>query len=110
MRLVNVYVYVTTLNDFNPRTREGCDIKRRGVNPFSYDFNPRTREGCDREHHRLLHVVHVISIHAPVKGATFWLHDPYTAQRISIHAPVKGATGQCQHFAMGYSRFQSTHP
>ena len=33
--------------DFNPRTREGCDagIHRRNVDPDN--FNPRTREGCD---------------------------------------------------------------
>ena len=34
--------------DFNPRTREGCD--RASSSLFrrdAYHFNPRTREGCD---------------------------------------------------------------
>ena len=78
-------------------------------------FNPRTREGCDGigilEYLRIF----VISIHAPVKGATWTRFKPKatrpyfnprtregcdfvvdgakaTALIISIHAPVKGAT------------------
>ena len=60
-----------------------------------HDFNPRTREGCDvdRVHKYLL--AHRISIHAPVKGATFWARSELDGiGRISIHAPVKGATTQ----------------
>ena len=34
----------------------------------------------------------VISIHAPVKGATLLPHEGEDMRRISIHAPVKGAT------------------
>ena len=34
----------------------------------------------------------IISIHAPVKGATGWLPTGKGRQTISIHAPVKGAT------------------
>ena len=35
----------------------------------------------------------IISIHAPVKGATLHLGDlPRLPRQISIHAPVKGAT------------------
>ena len=34
----------------------------------------------------------MISIHAPVKGATSGLRAVAAAVRISIHAPVKGAT------------------
>ena len=35
-----------------------------------------------------------ISIHAPVKGATYSYDPMVQAPRISIHAPVKGATAQ----------------
>ena len=35
----------------------------------------------------------IISIHAPVKGATGTLDDLRQVIGISIHAPVKGATG-----------------
>ena len=34
----------------------------------------------------------MISIHAPVKGATFWWWIQQCVKFISIHAPVKGAT------------------
>ena len=77
-------------------------------------FNPRSREGSDLGRNVDGYAVALISIHAPVKGATctvsrdipsqnfnprsregsdvltFTLALPYI---ISIHAPVKGATG-----------------
>ena len=56
--------------NFNPRTREGCDKRhRRPVWCLLY-FNPRTREGCDTADHQVLMRQLMISIHAPVKGAT----------------------------------------
>ena len=103
--------------DFNPRTREGCDtLVWRLPHPSILNFNPRTREGCDAaiKCSRLNNFM--ISIHAPVKGATCCqagycnhLHrhfNPRTREGcdthkglrqlrkciISIHAPVKGAT------------------
>jgi len=79
-------------------------------------FNPRTREGCDFAGARV-GVYGLISIHAPVKGATTQYvrgapppgnFNPRTREGcdraarkcrcslfiISIHAPVKGATAQ----------------
>ena len=35
---------------------------------------------------------HIISIHAPVKGATMYIKLFLSNIHISIHAPVKGAT------------------
>ena len=35
-----------------------------------WDFNPRTREGCDNKQPHPLLGGGIISIHAPVKGAT----------------------------------------
>ena len=57
--------------DFNPRTREGCDPNSGGrtVIPISH-FNPRTREGCDNFFQQETIDWLMISIHAPVKGAT----------------------------------------
>ena len=37
---------------------------------LGYDFNPRTREGCDLDTLDTVDVYPSISIHAPVKGAT----------------------------------------
>ena len=55
------------------------------------DFNPRSREGSDVRP-RPVAWLHVISIHAPVKGATSHMAGLVAFQAISIHAPVKGAT------------------
>ena len=80
-----------------------------------FDFNPRTREGCDAPTTFKQYCTRSISIHAPVKGATFNggekkkrrdYFNPRTREGcdvtnadatydgfdISIHAPVKGAT------------------
>ena len=62
------------------------------INPNGNDFNPRTREGCDRNRMKRTRDKAVISIHAPVKGATTSQWWYCTAFKISIHAPVKGAT------------------
>ena len=59
------------------------------------NFNPRTREGCDLQIRSIFLKYLNISIHAPVKGATFKALGAYHAgDLISIHAPVKGATKQ----------------
>ena len=55
------------------------------------NFNPRTREGCDGTY-RKTGVGTIISIHAPAKGATLVRDVQDLASKISIHAPAKGAT------------------
>ena len=54
-------------------------------------FNPRPREGSDTYDLPQDYIV-LISIHAPVKGATVKVKDIDLKGIISIHAPVKGAT------------------
>ena len=58
---------------------------------LSGNFNPRSREGSDGagELHR---VAHLISIHAPARGATSQERQAQRTQGISIHAPARGAT------------------
>ena len=71
-------------------------------------FNPRTREGCDIKSPNSRLVVS-ISIHAPAKGATrsFWFFQHQFL--ISIHAPAKGATPLVT-VMFDVTSFQSTHP
>ena len=60
---------------------------------YAYNFNPRTREGCDLPGLYYRFARCLISIHAPVKGATpLTISATYAPLSISIHAPVKGAT------------------
>ncbi len=55
---------------FNPRTRIGCD-RTKGIGMFDeYGFNPRTRIGCDISQGEEILIILVVSIHAPVLGAT----------------------------------------
>ena len=97
--------------NFNPRTRVGCDIMdlaaaiasapisihapawgatvgRAMITVSTKDFNPRIRVGCD-----------------PMGVRTF-----HTAYKISIHAPAWGATRSHALRPQGRARFQSTHP
>ena len=79
---------------FNPRSREGSDSEADYTQNEDYVFQstlPR-RERHARSLIPCLH--HLISIHAPAKGATGQqrLSAPETC--ISIHAPAKGATYQ----------------
>ena len=55
--------------NFNPRPREGSDHTVRYAWGNKTDFNPRPREGSDETIKRA-NGLDVISIHAPVKGAT----------------------------------------
>ena len=120
-----------TDQDFDPRTREGCDMHRLQRVPRSADFNPRTREGCDVGIRPRL-AQRLVSIHAPARGATFTRSrklvlrgfqsthpmrgatctgcNVYRDRLISIHAPARGAT-VCPPVAQALVRaFQSTHP
>ncbi len=53
----------------------------------------------------------MISIHAPVWGATkYGITNSNSIGIISIHAPVWGATGLCLYNRTKRQAFQSTHP
>ena len=103
-----------SLCSFNSRSREGSDMTGESFQQMKERFNSRSREGSDDTATRDA-VRGVVSIHAPVKGATPPTayrnseppsfnsrsregSDPYDLARIksgasvSIHAPVKGAT------------------
>ena len=78
---------------FNPRSREGSDRGLPTRRPERPNFNPRSREGSD-DWIALGEALQKISIHAPVKGATYLSMVQSATSHISIHAPVKGATSK----------------
>ena len=109
--------YAHTLNhgSFNPRAREGRDIRGIVHSIIHCSFNPRAREGRDKLPSAIGHDLHKfqstrprrarlvrsqcghakqrVSIHAPAKGATAEYIEEYGALgAVSIHAPAKGAT------------------
>ena len=51
----------------------------------------------------------MVSIHAPVKGATYLKEEKPKTEEVSIHAPVKGATS-IVFSNLPELRFQFTHP
>ncbi|MBY0730790.1 hypothetical protein [Streptococcus sp. 2018162] len=69
----------------------GCDFYQAMYSAIFTDFNPRTRMGCDSLLGLHLYMT-LISIHAPVWGATGLISNDYISSSISIHAPVWGAT------------------
>ena len=101
--------------DFNPRTREGCDVSCLKVCKISIKyFNPRTREGCDTNasgvatfktqfqstHPRGVRPLHFVftqfsqlfqSTH-PRGVRLMFLSSKLMFANISIHAPARGAT------------------
>ena len=78
---------------FNPRAREGRDAAP-GQRAAAHRgrFNPRAREGRDVRQFNIKATVDLVSIHAPVRGATYRTRAHIWAVRVSIHAPVRGAT------------------
>ena len=77
---------IKTSYHFNPRSREGSDICAAGGKCECRNFNPRSREGSD--------------------PLFLW---SATNQQISIHAPVKGATYAFP-LITSCASFQSTLP
>ena len=99
---------------FNPRARAGRDQVAKLALAVSECFNPRARAGrdegtvnanalilqfqstrpCGARHgdHVSCPTCRLVSIHAPVRGATRSRAVPSRTRRVSIHAPVRGAT------------------
>ncbi len=75
-------VRAATLLGFNPRPREGGDLRYDQAEITEACFNPRPREGGDKKDG--IQVIPVsVSIHAPVRGATLWrspVHDSWQFQ------------------------------
>ena len=98
---------------FNPRSHEGSDAEKSGVNIRQIQFqstlprrerlsrssvlmpresfNPRSHEGSDFVSWNVQYCEWV-SIHAPTKGATSVTYIYLPSVHVSIHAPTKGAT------------------
>ena len=80
------------LLNFNPRTREGCDICHVITSFLTALFQSTHPRRVRHLSKSLILSSFIISIHAPAKGATFEIEDCYNNFIISIHAPAKGAT------------------
>jgi len=77
---------------FNPRAREGRDLKTAKVVSRTTCFNPRAREGRDARDMPDCGGGVWVSIHAPARGATSAGFYQNNRHLVSIHAPARGAT------------------
>ena len=93
---------------FNPRTRMGCDPKRRGFLEYNEVsiHAPAWGATVDCE---LAQLIYEVSIHAPAWGATWRANAAFREETVSIHAPAWGATHSVRK-AVSELAFQSTHP
>ena len=79
--------------NFNPRSREGSDKNALYPPKIMVISIHAPVKGATCTAVVMLHARNAISIHAPVKGATRLPASGAVWSTISIHAPVKGATG-----------------
>ncbi len=93
---------------FNPRTREGCDSQLIGLSHLHFCFNPRTREGCDYSVNCLISQLVMFQSTHP-RGVRHSYFSDKLQDMVSIHAPARGATEALQQRCVHY-QFQSTHP
>ena len=94
---------------FNPRSREGSDATRPHLTRRWRNFNPRSREGSDFSSNWICSEQEVFQSTLPRRER---LSQPTTKKfllHISIHAPAKGATLPCDYIIL-HRVFQSTLP
>ena len=85
--------YLTALNTFQSTPLWEGRRAQLVLGHMNIRFNPRP---CGRGDGIIAHRVplsNIVSIHAPVGGATFGSQPSVSANAVSIHAPVGGATG-----------------
>ena len=67
---METYITLSSIGNFNPRTREGCD----GFNCRNYDqyilFQSTHPRGVRLDANDIARFISIISIHAPARGAT----------------------------------------
>ena len=101
--------FLRRIDGFNPRSRMGSDTPEIRKSYFTVGFNPRSRMGSDCVSSLTSLMVEIVSIHAPVWGATSLAGDYPESENVSIHAPVWGAT-QVSDKKYSWTLFQSTLP
>ena len=76
---------------FDPRSHAGSDGRACRGRSGPGGFDPRSHAGSDPEHVAARRHL-VVSIHAPMRGATRARGGRWIGEGVSIHAPMRGAT------------------
>ena len=101
---------VITYMSFNPRTPAGCDKPCMATTGTPVRFNPRTPAGCDA-FHRSRMTWHPCRFNPRTPAGCDTIVQAFFESFIvvSIHAPLRGATELAMKY-QGLVKFQSTHP
>ena len=103
----NCYPFLYNLC-FNSRTRKGCDVTVGATQQTGTGFNSRTRKGCDL-FCACRNGLFIVSIHAPVKGATHF--TAVSAVEISrFNSRTRKGCDSVKKKSVTYGGFQFTHP
>ena len=127
----NLNVARAHLESFNPRTHSGCDTAAISIDGNVVEFQSTHPLGVrqDADGNKTLfpkfqstHPLGVrpvndgrivfdsrVSLHAPTRGATYYIFLFMLVRNVSIHAPTRGATSEKQ-TEIQFGMFQSTHP
>ena len=96
---------------FNPRTPAGCDLGGGAILDHCIIVSIHAPlRGATYDSPHVVFTVYKVSIHAPLRGATINRTRALCYSRVSIHAPLRGATSLLGLCPSSRLRFQSTHP
>ncbi len=95
--------------DFNPRTREGCDLTLSSYRKLYIYFNPRTREGCDLtlSSYRKLYIYFNPRTR---EGCDDILSNLYVLAKGFQSTHPRGVRQKLSLLYLHLEKFQSTHP
>ena len=100
----------TPASGFNPRSHEGSDHQDHGYRPHPGGFNPRSHEGSDKNGSSSAEVYIWFQSTLPRRERPMCASISFPiVTAVSIHAPTKGATFFLFRFVLPYM-FQSTLP
>ena len=100
----HVKTSITQKLSFNPRARDGREIRHTFMVAFKFSFNPRARDGRETFSYYNSKSLSV-SIHAPVMDANCQSRSSCISCCVSIHAPVMDAKAVSESDKSGARRF-----
>ena len=95
---------------FNPRAHAGRDAMPAVVKHAKLSFNPRAHAGRDLGFQAGYFILVIVSIHAPMRGATFTIHSITPVRRWFQSTRPCGARQKPRGLARDSRWFQSTRP
>ena len=102
--------FILFITCFNSRTHTGCDSQLIIVKTDSLCFNSRTHTGCDASKLSFDGGAASVSIHAPTRGATYWVPARGNTASSFNSRTHTGCDILFYKFLILSFKFQFTHP